>query len=152
MRDITGRVPMGRFASPDDVARAIAFLADERESAFVNGHALSVDGGWAADGSWESLRLSHGEGTDVSPQSPVVSAPRCRPVDTAGLTSVNLPYQTRQAFTGIIGWPVLHPKAWPNSGMFWTTPLTRNSRGECGSVCTCSRTCSGRMLPHQFCP
>ncbi len=57
--DITGRVPMGRFASPDDVARAIAFLADDRESGFVNGHALSVDGGWASDGSWESLRLSH---------------------------------------------------------------------------------------------
>lgn len=55
--DITGRVPMGRFASADDVARAIAFLADERESAFINGVTLSVDGGWAADGSWESLRL-----------------------------------------------------------------------------------------------
>jgi NAD(P)-dependent dehydrogenase (short-subunit alcohol dehydrogenase family) len=55
--DITGRVPMGRFASPDDVARAIAFLADERESGFVNGHTLTVDGGWTADGSWESLRL-----------------------------------------------------------------------------------------------
>jgi NAD(P)-dependent dehydrogenase (short-subunit alcohol dehydrogenase family) len=24
--DITGRVPMGRFASPDDIARAISFL------------------------------------------------------------------------------------------------------------------------------
>jgi len=57
--DITNRVPMGRFASPDDVACAIAFLADERESGFVNGHALSVDGGWGVDGSWESLRLSH---------------------------------------------------------------------------------------------
>ena len=57
--DITGRVPMGRFASPDDIARAVAFLADERESGFINGHALSVDGGWAADGSWESLRLRH---------------------------------------------------------------------------------------------
>src|SRR5271170_3590976 len=56
--DITGRIPMGRFASPDDVARAIAFLADGRESGFVNGHTLSVDGGWAADGSWESVRLS----------------------------------------------------------------------------------------------
>lgn len=55
--DITGRVPMGRFASPDDIARAIAFLADPVESSFINGHALSVDGGWAADGSWESLRL-----------------------------------------------------------------------------------------------
>jgi len=56
--DITGRVPMGRFATPDDIARAIAFLADETQSGFVNGHCLSVDGGWAADASWESLRLS----------------------------------------------------------------------------------------------
>jgi NAD(P)-dependent dehydrogenase (short-subunit alcohol dehydrogenase family) len=55
--DITGRIPMARFASPDDIARAIAFLADEEESAFVNGHCLSVDGGWASDGSWESVRL-----------------------------------------------------------------------------------------------
>jgi len=57
--DITGRVPMGRFASADDVAHAIAFLADARESAFVNGQALAVDGGWTSDGSWESLRLRH---------------------------------------------------------------------------------------------
>jgi NAD(P)-dependent dehydrogenase (short-subunit alcohol dehydrogenase family) len=42
--DITGRVPMGRFASADDVARAIAFLADPQESGFVNGQALAVDG------------------------------------------------------------------------------------------------------------
>ncbi len=55
--DITGRIPMARFASPDDVARAIAFLADPEESAFVNGVALSVDGGWATDGSWQSVRL-----------------------------------------------------------------------------------------------
>jgi NAD(P)-dependent dehydrogenase (short-subunit alcohol dehydrogenase family) len=55
--DITGRVPMARFATPDDIARAIAFLADGRESSFINGQALAVDGGWSADGSWESLRL-----------------------------------------------------------------------------------------------
>jgi NAD(P)-dependent dehydrogenase (short-subunit alcohol dehydrogenase family) len=57
--DITARVPMGRFATADDIARAVAFLADPRESAFINGHALLVDGGWTADGSWESLRLRH---------------------------------------------------------------------------------------------
>ena len=57
--DITGRVPMGRFATADDIAKAIAFLADSEESGFVNGHALAVDGGWTADGSWESLRLRH---------------------------------------------------------------------------------------------
>jgi len=56
--DITRRVPMNRFASPDDIARAIAFLADSRESPFINGHTLVVDGGWTADASWESLRLS----------------------------------------------------------------------------------------------
>ena len=57
--DITGRVPMARFATPDDIAQAVAFLADPAQSAFVNGHTLSVDGGWAADGSWEALRLRH---------------------------------------------------------------------------------------------
>jgi NAD(P)-dependent dehydrogenase (short-subunit alcohol dehydrogenase family) len=55
--DITDHVPMGRFATPDDVAQAVAFLADPGKSGFVNGAALSVDGGWFADGSWSSLRL-----------------------------------------------------------------------------------------------
>ena len=56
--DITDRVPMGRFASPDDIAKAIAFLADPAESGFINGQTLVVDGGWTADASWQSLRLS----------------------------------------------------------------------------------------------
>jgi NAD(P)-dependent dehydrogenase (short-subunit alcohol dehydrogenase family) len=56
--DIEGRNPMGRFAEPGDIARAAAFLADPSQSGFVNGHTLSVDGGWASDGSWESLRRS----------------------------------------------------------------------------------------------
>ena len=57
--DITSRIPMGRFAAPGDIAQAVVFLADPDKSAFVNGHALSVDGGWASDGSWDALRLSH---------------------------------------------------------------------------------------------
>jgi NAD(P)-dependent dehydrogenase (short-subunit alcohol dehydrogenase family) len=57
--DIIGRVPMGRFAAPDDVARAIAFLADDEQSSFINGCALMVDGGWSADGGWEALRRRH---------------------------------------------------------------------------------------------
>jgi NAD(P)-dependent dehydrogenase (short-subunit alcohol dehydrogenase family) len=56
--DIEGRTPMGRFARPEDVARAVAFLADPEQSGYVNGHTLSVDGGWFGDGSWESLRRS----------------------------------------------------------------------------------------------
>jgi NAD(P)-dependent dehydrogenase (short-subunit alcohol dehydrogenase family) len=57
--DIIDRVPLARFATPEDVAQAIAFLADPAASAFVNGHALVVDGGWTTDGSWQSLRLAH---------------------------------------------------------------------------------------------
>ncbi len=57
--DIIGRVPMARFASTDDIAKAILFLGDESRSGFVNGHTLVVDGGWTADGSWEALRRRH---------------------------------------------------------------------------------------------
>lgn len=57
--DIMEHVPMGRFAKPDDIAQAIAFLCDSTKSGFINGVALPVDGGWTADGSWQSLRLKH---------------------------------------------------------------------------------------------
>jgi NAD(P)-dependent dehydrogenase (short-subunit alcohol dehydrogenase family) len=56
--DIENRVPMARFASPQDVASAIAFLADPGLSGFINGVSLPVDGGWTADGSWDSLRIN----------------------------------------------------------------------------------------------
>ena len=39
--DITGHMPMGRFAAPDDIAQAVAFLADPARSGFVNGHSLA---------------------------------------------------------------------------------------------------------------
>ena len=55
-QDIVDRVPMARFAKPEDVAQAIAFLADGGLSGFINGVSLPVDGGWIADASWESLR------------------------------------------------------------------------------------------------
>jgi NAD(P)-dependent dehydrogenase (short-subunit alcohol dehydrogenase family) len=57
--DIENRVPMARFARPTEVAEAVAFLADPKLSGFVNGMELRVDGGWLADGSWDSLRLTH---------------------------------------------------------------------------------------------
>ncbi len=56
-RDITDQVPLARFATPEDVAKAVAFLADPSKSSFINGAALPVDGGWSSDVSWTSLRL-----------------------------------------------------------------------------------------------
>ena len=54
--DIVTRGPMGRFAMPEDVGAAIAFLASDA-AAFINGVSLPVDGGWTGDISWDSLRL-----------------------------------------------------------------------------------------------
>jgi NAD(P)-dependent dehydrogenase (short-subunit alcohol dehydrogenase family) len=48
---------MARFARPEDVAAAIAYLADDEHGGFVNGISLPVDGGWTADASWDSLRV-----------------------------------------------------------------------------------------------
>jgi len=56
-RDITDQIPLARFATPEDVAMAVAFLADPSKSGFINGAALPVDGGWSSDASWTSLRL-----------------------------------------------------------------------------------------------
>jgi NAD(P)-dependent dehydrogenase (short-subunit alcohol dehydrogenase family) len=42
--DIMEHVPMGRFAKPDDIAQAIAFLCDSSKSGFINGVSLPVVG------------------------------------------------------------------------------------------------------------
>lgn len=55
--DIVEHVPMARFARPDDIAAAISWLCNGDSSGFVNGVVLPVDGGWTADGSWQTLRL-----------------------------------------------------------------------------------------------
>lgn len=44
LKGIIDKVPVGRLAKPEEIARAILFLADE-ESAFITGETLSVNGG-----------------------------------------------------------------------------------------------------------
>jgi NAD(P)-dependent dehydrogenase (short-subunit alcohol dehydrogenase family) len=39
------RIPMGRLAEPEEIARAVAFLSSDAAS-YVTGHTLVVDGGW----------------------------------------------------------------------------------------------------------
>src|SRR5262249_46374567 len=61
-------------------------------------------------------------------------------------------YQTLHAFARTIGASGLHENARANSGMFDTTPFTRNRGGECGLVCASMRSRSGRAFWHQLWP
>jgi len=45
--EITGRIPAGRWGSPQDLAGPVVFLASAA-SDYVSGHILVVDGGWMA--------------------------------------------------------------------------------------------------------
>lgn len=44
---ILNRIPAGRWGNPDDLRGAVVFLAS-KASDYVNGHILTVDGGWMA--------------------------------------------------------------------------------------------------------
>src|SRR5438309_10080855 len=46
-----GRMPVGRFGEPDEVARVALFLASD-DASYVTGHTLAVDGGYLAGGLW----------------------------------------------------------------------------------------------------
>ncbi|HYS65617.1 MAG TPA: 2-dehydro-3-deoxy-D-gluconate 5-dehydrogenase KduD [Paraburkholderia sp.] len=45
--EILGRIPAGRWGTPDDLAGPVVFLASSA-SDYVHGHTLAVDGGWLA--------------------------------------------------------------------------------------------------------
>jgi len=49
--DLERRTPAGRLGTPEEIARAVRFLACDA-AAFVTGTDLLVDGGWAAYGGW----------------------------------------------------------------------------------------------------
>jgi 2-deoxy-D-gluconate 3-dehydrogenase len=46
-KTILARTPAQRWGTPDDLTGAIIFLASPAAD-FVNGHLLTVDGGWMA--------------------------------------------------------------------------------------------------------
>ena len=45
LAEINGRIPLGRWAKPEDLAGAAVFLASDA-SDYVTGQVLFVDGGW----------------------------------------------------------------------------------------------------------
>ena len=51
------RTPMHRLGEPDEIARAVLYLACDEDSSFVTGTTLCADGGWSAMG-WVSSSSS----------------------------------------------------------------------------------------------
>jgi 2-deoxy-D-gluconate 3-dehydrogenase len=45
--EIVGRIPAGRWGTPEDLGGAVVFLAS-KASDYVNGYTIAVDGGWLA--------------------------------------------------------------------------------------------------------
>jgi NAD(P)-dependent dehydrogenase (short-subunit alcohol dehydrogenase family) len=46
----TARTPLHRFGEPDEIARAVLYLANDEDGSFVTGTTLRIDGGWSAQG------------------------------------------------------------------------------------------------------
>jgi 3-oxoacyl-[acyl-carrier protein] reductase len=49
--DIARRTPLGRLATPDEIANVIAFVVSD-EASYVNGTHVYADGGWTGYGGW----------------------------------------------------------------------------------------------------
>jgi 3-oxoacyl-[acyl-carrier protein] reductase len=68
LRDILSRIPVGRLASPDEIARVVLFLLGP-DSVYVTGQVITIDGGFLADYGVANRSESRANSTNVLPAS-----------------------------------------------------------------------------------
>lgn len=54
-QDIFGRTPMQRYATAEEIANVVAFVASD-EASYMTGENVNVDGGWVAYGGWNTYK------------------------------------------------------------------------------------------------
>ena len=72
------RTPMHRFGEPDEIARAVLWLANDEDSSFVTGTTLTVDGGWTAQGWIIALDTLDAIALDIATAGSLVRPERLR--------------------------------------------------------------------------
>lgn len=81
-------VPMRKIAQPEDVARAMAFLASHRAAGHISGQCLSVDGGMEGRIVWTAEEVGLGGGSSSMVPSAEVALEEAKQMIMAVTTSI----------------------------------------------------------------